>query len=95
MLDLLKVNTRVRTLKLGKNKLSDDIIPYLWKNLSSIQTLNLSNNHFTEKLIDSFMSNLPQVPHLKSLVLTQNKIIPRALKTKVEQLRQIGILVTL
>ena len=47
MLDLLKTNNKVRTLKLGKNKLTDDMIPGLWKNLKNIQTLNLSNNSFT------------------------------------------------
>lgn len=95
MLDLLKNNTSVLILKLSKNKLTDDIIPHLWKNLSKVQILNLSNNHFTQKIIDSFMTKLPEVPLLKNLVLTQNKIVSRNMKVKIDQLKQIGILVTL
>lgn len=94
MLDLLKANSKVRILKLGKNRLNDEMLPDMWKHLVKIQTLNLSNNHFSEKIIDSFMSHLPSVPLLKNLVVTQNKIIPRSLKAKIEELKQIGILVT-
>jgi hypothetical protein len=47
MLELLKTNNKVKTVKLGKNRLNDDIIPQLWNNLSRVQTLNLSNNFLT------------------------------------------------
>lgn len=83
MLDLLKTNLKVRIIKLAKNKINDDILPLLWKNLTRIQTLNLSNNSLSEKILDSFMGNLALVPALKNIVLTQNKMVPRALKSKV------------
>lgn len=91
----MKTNNKVRTVKLSKNKLNDDILPSLWKNLTRVQTLNLSNNNLTEKVIDSFMSNLQLVPVLKNIVITQNKLALRVVKSKIEQLRQIGVLVTL
>lgn len=41
------------------------------------------------------MSNLQLVPVLKNIVITQNKLALRVVKSKIEQLRQIGVLVTL
>jgi hypothetical protein len=83
MLELLKTNNKVKTVKLGKNRLNDDIIPQLWNNLSRVQTLNLSNNFLTEKVIDSFIDNFSKIPLLKNIVLTQNKLIARSLKSKI------------
>jgi hypothetical protein len=41
------------------------------------------------------MNNLSKIPLLKNIVLTQNKLIARSLKPKIEQLKQNGILLTL
>ena len=51
MLDLLKLNHKVKTVKLGNNKLNDDILPHLWTNLARIETLNLADNSLTGAVI--------------------------------------------
>ena len=48
--------------------------------MKNIQSLNLSQNMFTDKIIDSFMKNFTKLESMKSLTLSQNKINARAVK---------------
>lgn len=65
---------KVKTLKLIRNKLTDEGLDKMLQNFSSIITLNLSQNLLTDKFIDRILDNLPKLPNLKSLILSQNKI---------------------
>ena len=81
--------SKVKSLKLIRNKLSDECLLRLLPALDHIITLNLSQNLFTERALDIFYNNQKQLPHLKSLILSQNKIIERKHKFLIEKLRKI------
>ena len=67
----------------------------LWGYLSNISVLNLSQNYFTDRAIESFVGNMSKVPQLKNLVLSQNKINARNTKSRVEELRRFDITISL
>lgn len=63
--------------------------------MKHIQSLNLSQNNFSDKIIDSFMKNLPKLESMKSLTLSQNKISARAVKTQVDEIKKWGLTISL
>lgn len=65
---------KVKTLKLIRNKLTDEGMDKLWNCLENIITLNLSQNFLTDRFVDQLVHNLDKLPHLRSVILSQNKI---------------------
>jgi len=90
----MKDNKKVRALKLIRNKLTDDgvnkIIPYL----GNLVSLNLSQNVLTEQVLTLFMDNRISLPQLKSLVLSQTKIVERKSKPLIEKVKKMGLAVS-
>jgi len=91
---MMKDNKKVRALKLIRNKLTDDgvnkIIPYL----GNLVSLNLSQNVLTEQVLTLFMDNRISLPQLKSLVLSQTKIVERKSKPLIEKVKKMGLAVS-
>ena len=56
----------------------------IWNYLENIITLNLSQNLLTDRFIDQLLHNLDKLPHLKSVILSQNKIKERNVKIRIE-----------
>ena len=75
---------KVKTIKLVRNKLTDDVFPDLWRNMGNIQSLNLSQNLLTERVVGSFMKGFGGMGNVKSLTLSQNKINVRAVRQELE-----------
>ena len=67
--------TKVKSVKLIRNKLTDDAILKMLYALGNVVTLNLSQNMLTEHTIDNLILNREYLPALKSVILSQNKII--------------------
>lgn len=51
--------------------------------MSKVISLNLSQNTFTDRVIDSFIDNIHKMPHLRTLTLSQNKINQRNVKNRI------------
>ena len=63
--------------------------------LANAQILNLSQNNLTEAVIDIFIKHrFGYLSGLKNLILSQNKIIERKHKAKIDQLRAMNIVVS-
>lgn len=86
---------KVKSLKLIRCKLTDYVVDEMWNYLGNVQVLNLSQNYFTDKVLESFISNMSKVPHLKNLILSQNKINARNVKMRVEELKRFEVTVSL
>lgn len=71
----MKSNTRTKTLKLIRNKLSDEGVASMIPFFSNIITLNLSQNQLTEQTLALIADNRPNLPMLKTLILSQTKIV--------------------
>jgi hypothetical protein len=95
ILELLRNTQKVRTLKLIRNKLSDEIMGPLIGLLQgcSITSLNLSQNQMTEKALDLLL----EAPGLEGRVITlsQNRINQRCAKPKVDRLKKAGLTISL
>jgi hypothetical protein len=63
--------------------------------LGNAQILNLSQNNLTEAVLDIFIRNrFGYLSGLKNVILSQNKIIERKHKSKIDQLRAMNIVVS-
>lgn len=61
----------------------------------SIITLNLSQNNLTEHALDYLIANRSLMPNMKSIILSQNKIIERKHKSLIERLRKLDLTVSI
>jgi|JI6StandDraft_1071083.scaffolds.fasta_scaffold13097_4 Ran GTPase-activating protein (RanGAP) involved in mRNA processing and transport len=86
---------KIKTLKLIRNKLTDEGLEKMLPYFGSIITLNLSQNLLTDRFIDHLLNHLPKLPLLKSLILSQNKIKERGIKTRLEEIKKYEIVVSL
>lgn len=84
----------MRVVKFIRNKLTDDVIPKMISSLGNIVTLYLSQNLLTEQAIEYLIANRPYLPNLKSVILSQNKIIERKHKAVIERLRKLDVVVS-
>lgn len=67
--------TKVKTLKLIRNKISDDTIQKILPYLGGVITLNLSQNNLTDRTLDILHSGRGYLHSIKSIILSQTKII--------------------
>jgi hypothetical protein len=86
---------KVKTLKLIRNKLTDEGLDKMLPCFGNIITLNLSQNLLTDRFIDQLITSLPKLPNLKSLILSQNKIKERNVKGRLEEIKKCEIVVSL
>ena len=94
ILELMRDNTRVKTLKLIRNKLTDEGIIKMIPYFSNIQSLNLSQNQLTEQTLNILIEHKLHLPLLKSVVLSQTKIIERKSKATIERLKKMEVAVS-
>ena len=87
----MKDNTKVRTLKLIRNKLTDDGLCKMIPFFGNIVSLNLSQNQLTDHSLSLIIDNRPSLPLLRSVVLSQTKIIERKSKSIIERLRKMEV----
>lgn len=59
--------------------------------MKGVITLNLSQNLLTERTLDIIHDMRQHLPALKSLVLSQNKIIDRKHKAKIDRVKGLDI----
>ena len=81
--------SKVRTLKLIRNKLTDEGISKLLPYLTNITTLNLSQNLLTDNVLDILHENKKYLPSLRTVILSQNKIVERKHKVKIDKLKKL------
>lgn len=87
--------SKARTIKFIRNKLTDSGIEKLLPSLSNAQILNLSQNNLTEAVIDILIKHrFGYLSGLKNIILSQNKIIERKHKAKIDQLRAMNVVVS-
>jgi microsomal dipeptidase-like Zn-dependent dipeptidase len=67
----------VRTVKFIRNKLSDDAVAKMIASFGGVATLNLSQNFLTEQTLIHLANARNNMPALKTVILSQNKIIER------------------
>jgi hypothetical protein len=69
--------TKVKTVKFIRCKITDECIPKMSAALGNVITLYLSQNQLTEASMEHIIKYRENMPHLRSLILSQNKIIER------------------
>jgi len=94
VVELLKVNRSVRTVKLIRNRLTDDFVESVLPFIGNIVTLNLSQNYLTERTLDYIMAVTNQLPSLRHVLLSQNRIREKACRGKLDQLKKMNITVS-
>ena len=65
----------MKTVKFIRNKLSDDAIAKMIIAFGGVITLNLSQNYLTEQTLVHLANARNAMPSLKTVILSQNKII--------------------
>lgn len=94
MAEYLKVNTELKTLKLVRNKITDEgaiaLVHALYRN-NTLESLHLSQNLLTDKIIDHFLELFKCKTTLKTISLSRNSINPRNVKAKVKEISELGV----
>ena len=62
--------------------------------MGGVLTLNLSQNLLTERVLDILINGRDYMPLVKSIILSQNKIIERKSKAKIDKLRSLDVTVS-
>lgn len=91
IVELLKINRSVKVLKLIRNRLTDDFVERVLPFIGNIVTLNLSQNYLTERTLDYVMAVTNQLPSLRQVVLSQNRIREKTCKGKLDELKKMNI----
>ena len=94
--EYIRSNKTMKTLKLLKNKITNDGIMPLLKALSentTLNSLNLSQNGLTDKVIDTFMAFFEKCPRggPLTLIVNQNNINVRKANARVPEFKKLGI----
>ena len=95
--DYVRVSKTMKSLKLLKNKITNEGVPVLLKALSentSLISLNLAQNLLSDKVLDLFTIFFQTNHSIKLLCLNQNNINVRNAKTKVSDFKKLGITVS-
>ena len=62
--------------------------------MGGVITLNLSQNMLTDRTLDLLISGRDYLPAMKNIILSQNKIIERKHKAKIDKLRSLDLTVS-
>lgn len=93
----LKGAKKVKSVRLMKNLLNDDLLPALLT-LTHLEVINLAQNSFTVKAIDMLLEhckNTPPEERPKNIQLGHNNINTRKCREKVEEIKQYGVTISL
>jgi hypothetical protein len=91
IVELLKVNKSVKTVKLIRNRLTDDFLERILPFIVNVATLNLSQNYLTERTLDYIIVMGSHLPSLRHVILSQNRIREKTCKSKLEELKKMNI----
>jgi hypothetical protein len=80
--------SKVKTVKLIRNKITDEGLSKMLPFMQDLVALNLSQNLLTEKILDILVQNRQMIPKVKNIVLSLNKIVERKDKKKIDELRK-------
>lgn len=89
------LGSKVKTVKLIRNKLTDECLKNIIPYLKNVSVLNLAQNYLTDESLDIIIRNKQELRELKSIVLSQNKMFQRKNREKVEMIKQLGVTVTM
>lgn len=84
----------MKTLKLIRNRLTDDIVERIIPFIGNVVTVNLAQNYLTERSLDAVIGGVGQLPMMRGLVMSQNRIREKTCKHKLEELKKNNINVT-
>jgi hypothetical protein len=91
----MKNNAKPRTLKLIRNKITDEGFAKLIPLLAGISTLNLSQNALTEQSLTCLGNLRPSLPQLRAVILSQNKIVERKSRAMIDKLRKMDLTISI
>ena len=96
--EFLKNSVCLKTLKLVKNKLSDDagiaLANALYQN-TSIENLHLQQNLLTEKTIEAFLELFRTKRTMKTVFFNRNSINLSKVKNKVREIQDLGVSISI
>lgn len=83
-------------LRLMKNNLTDESLKEVVESLSVIDYLNLAQNGFTDKIFEVLLDLARRgLGKNKTVQLGQNRINSRKFKDKIDELKKLGVIITL
>lgn len=85
----------IKCLKLCKNKLTNHGLGQMIQHMGSITNINLSYNGLTDECVDIFVDKREHLPCLRIINLAHNKVNERKVKSKLEELKKVGVITTL
>lgn len=93
--DYIRNSTKLRSLKLIRNKISDEAFPVLIDACSEsrVTSLNLGQNLLTDKALEVLAKC--ELKELRALTLSQNRINLRNCKNKVAEFKKAGLTVSI
>ena len=77
------------------NKISDDVFAELISRCRNVTSLNLSYNGLTEKCLDWLEVYAEHLGELRNITLSNNKIVLRNNRERIDELRRRGLTVSL
>lgn len=77
------------------NKLSDEIFPELINRCRHLSSINLSYNNLSEKSLEWLEKEADRLGSLSNITLSNNKIVLRNVKDRIENLKRKGIKISL
>ena len=86
--------SKAKTVKFIRNKINDETIAKILPYMGSVITLNLSQNFLTDRVLDILIDGRHHMTAMKSIILSQNKIIERKHKIRIEKLRSLDLTVS-
>ena len=82
-------------MKLSKNRLTNAGLAQLLEFMENATNINVSYNSLTDEAVDEFISRRNSLPNLRIINLSNNKLNERKVKSKIEELKRMGIIATL
>lgn len=86
---------RIKGLKLGKNKLTNEGLVRAVDFMPGVTNLNLAFNQLTDDALLNLLAQRQKVPNLRIINLSNNRINERKAKTAIDELKRMGIIVTI
>jgi hypothetical protein len=95
VLRYLRPIKKIKGLKLVKNSLTNEGLGRILELIPSVTNLNLSFNLLGEEALSAILSSRQQLPLLRIINISNNKINERKAKATVDELKRQGIIVTI
>ena len=81
-MELVPTRTKLKSIKLMNNKIGDEAFPEIVDRCKNINSLNLSYNNLTEKVLDYLENECGQLGQLYNITLSNNKIVLRNVRDR-------------